>query len=161
MPDKLKPMDLQKPDKPDKLPKWAGKLLEAYAECGQVNTACAVADISREQHYWHLRNTPVYRAAFEQTEAEIGQMLEDLAVQRVREGKVVTFQGEPVVVDGEYLRDYDTQLHQTLLKRFKPAAYRERASLEVSGEISISEALSEARNRVITLERNDRTGTEG
>lgn len=135
------------------MPAWAGRFLEAYAECGQVTQACAVANISRGTHYDHLKNNPAYCAAFDETEAQVGQMLEDLAVQRVREGKLVLFQGEPVAVNGEYLRDYDTQLHTTLLKRFKPAAYRDRASVDVAGEINISEALQAAHARVIALER--------
>lgn len=143
------------------MPRWAKRFLESYAANGSIIQACKYAGIARGTHYIHMNENPVYRAAVEQTEEQVGGMLEDLAVERVCAGKLVLYQGEPVEVNGEFLRDYDTQLHCTLLKRFRPGLYRERLSAEISGDISISDALSEARARVITLKRNDGTGTEG
>ena len=146
---------------PAKMPGWAKKFLEAYATNGEIRVACKYANISRQTHYKNLRDNPIYREAVEQVEDQIGGLLEDLAVERVRDGQLVLYQGEPVEVDGKFLREYDTQLHCTLLKRFRPNHYRDRASIDIAGELAISDALNEARARVITLEQNDRTGTEG
>jgi hypothetical protein len=86
-------------------------------------------------------------------------MLEGLAVQRVREGtrKLVLYQGESVIVNGALLYEtaYDTHLHTTLLKRFKPEAYRERVSAEVSGTISLVDRMTAAVERVRLMRRNE------
>ena len=151
---------------PARMPSWAKRFLQSYAANGDVKAACKYAGVSREAHYKNLRGNPVYRAAVQQTEEEVAQMLEDLAVERVRDGvrQLVLFQGEPVIVDGErlYEVEYNTQLHLALLKRFKPEAYRERT--EVSGTIDLVDRLTQARARLIALnrERNDPTsGTAG
>lgn len=137
------------------MPSWAKKFLESYAANGSVKDACKYAGVSREAHYKNLRNNPVYAAAVQETEEKVAQLLEDLAVERVRDGvrTLVLFQGEPVKVKGElvYEVDYNVQLHQLLLKRFRPQQYRERASLDVSGEIDLVTALSDARNRMIAI----------
>lgn len=137
------------------MPGWAPRFLKAYAACGEVKTACAAANIARCTHYDHLKNNALYRGAVEVTEEQVGGMLEDLAVERVREGRLVLYQGAPVEVNGEFLREYDTALHITLLKRFKPA-YRERVAAEVSGSIDLVTALTQARNRMVTIDGNTR-----
>lgn len=145
--------------KPVKMPLWAPRFLKAFASCGVVTKACKAAKIVRQTHYDAMKENPLYRAAFEATEERVGDMLEDLAVERVCEGRLVLYQGEPVEVNGGFLREYDTPLHITLLKRFKPAAYREHASLEVSGTINLAERMKAAEQRLLAMKRD--TGTTG
>lgn len=116
-------------------------LLESYAGHGRLLRACEAAGIGFNVHYRRLQSDPVYRAAFEEAEQAVAQSLED---------KV-----------HDWAMEDDLQAAVVLLKRFRPQLYRDRASIDVTGEISISEALTEARSRVIELERNDRTGTQG
>ena len=134
--------------KPVKMPLWAPRFLKAYASCGSVKTACGVANIARQTHYDAMKENPLYKAAFEATDEQVGGMLEDLAVERVCEGNLVLYQGEPVVVNGVFLREYDTPLHVTLLKRFKPDVYRDRASVDVSGSIDLVERIKAAEQRL-------------
>ena len=107
--------------------------LEAYAKTGRVNGACEVAHITPRTHYRKLESDPVYRRAFEQAEQQVGQMLEDAAVERALEG--------------------DTHLLLALLKRFRPDAYRERVSADIS--ISLVERMTAAVERVRMLRRHD------
>ena len=134
------------------------RFIQAYAESGCVNHSCEVAGIGRATHYHKLKSDPAYQRAFEEAQEQVGQMLEDLAVERVREGnrRLVLFQGRPVTVDGQYLYEVecDTHLHHVLLKRFKREAYKERVEQQISGEITIVERIGAARKRVLEMNRS-------
>ena len=107
--------------------------LEAYAKTGRVNRACEAAGIAHKTHYRRLECDPVYRRAFEQAAEQVGQMLEDAAVDRALNG--------------------DSHLLLALLKRFRPDAYRERVSADIS--ISLVDRMTAAVERVRMLRRHD------
>jgi hypothetical protein len=109
--------------------------LDAYAQTGYVRQACEVAHIAYKTHYRKLEDDPVYRQAFERAESEVGQMLEDAAVERALDG--------------------DSHLLLALLKRFKPEAYRERVSAEVSGTINLANRMTAAVERVRLMRRHE------
>jgi hypothetical protein len=109
--------------------------LDTYAKTGRVNRACEVAHIAHKTHYRKLESDPVYRQAFEKAEQRVGQMLEDTAVERALDG--------------------DNYLLLALLKRFRPEAYRERMSAEVSGTISLVDRMAAAVERVRLMRRNE------
>lgn len=108
--------------------------LEAYAKTGRLLRACATAGIAFRTHYRKLESDPVYRGAFEEAEQQAAQNLED---------KVFD-----MAVDDDNL-----PAAVVLLKRFRPALYRERSSVEVSGNIDLVERMKAADQRLIT--RND------
>jgi hypothetical protein len=108
--------------------------LDAYAKTGRVNRACEIARITRKTHYRKLED-PIYRAAFDRAAEQVGQMLEDTAVERALDG--------------------DNHLLLALLKRFRPEAYRERVSTEVSGTISLVDRMTAAVERVRLMRRNE------
>lgn len=60
--------------------------LNTYAECGSVKAAAKVAGIHRSMHYRKLEGDVEYRKAFDAMEDRVGQELEDLAIERVRNG---------------------------------------------------------------------------
>src|SRR5262245_627677 len=62
------------------------RFIQAYTETGCVNQSCEVSGISRTTHYYKLQTDETYQRAFEEAQEQVGQMLEDLAVERVREG---------------------------------------------------------------------------
>jgi len=134
------------------------KFVDAYRQTGVIRTAAEMARISARTHYRKLREDPVYRVAFEQAEEEVGGLLEDLAVERVREGnrRLVLYQGQPVTVNGEFLYEveYDHHLHHVLLKRFKRELYKERVEQQISGEITIVARIGAARKRVLEMNRS-------
>src|SRR5262249_54296486 len=103
--------------------------IDAYTQTGHVGQSCEIAGIARATHYHKLETDEAYRRAFEQAQEQVGDLLEDAAVDRVLAGvrKQLFFQGEPVVLDGEYVYEtiYDSHLHHVLLKRFKREAYKE------------------------------------
>ena len=109
--------------------------LDAYARTGRVNLACEAAHITPPTHYRKLNSDPVYQAAFANAEQQIGQLLEDTAVERAISG--------------------DSHLLLALLKRFRPALYREQVSTESIGSIEIMERLQTARARVIEVKPDD------
>ena len=111
--------------------------LDTYAKTGRVKRACTAAHIAFKTHYRRLASDPVYRRAFEEAEQQVGQMLEDAAVDRALAG--------------------DTHLLLALLKRFRPEAYRERVSAEISGTINLVDRLTAAVERVRVMRRNDST----
>jgi hypothetical protein len=109
--------------------------LDAYAKTGRLLRACEAAHIAHNTHYRRLATDPVYRAAFERAESEVGQMLEDAAIERALDG--------------------DSHLLLALLKRFRPEAYRERVSAEVSGTINLADRMTAAVERVRLMRRHE------
>jgi hypothetical protein len=138
--------------------------LDTYADCGNVRAAAKVAGIHRSMHYHRLETDPDYRQAFDVLQDQIGQELEDLGVERVRNGvkRQLFWQGEPVRQNGRLVYEvhYDTQLHITMLKRFRPKLYREHIVQEHTGTINLVERLEAARARLIAIKRkeDDETG---
>jgi hypothetical protein len=134
------------------------RFIHAYTETGCVDQSCEVVGIARDTHYHKLKTDAAYQRAFEEAQEQVGQMLEDLAVQRVRNGnrRLVLYQGEPVTVNGELLYEveYDTHLHHVLLKRFRRELYKERVEQQISGEITIVERIGAARKRVLEMNRS-------
>jgi hypothetical protein len=115
--------------------------LDHYSKHGRVLQACEASGINFKTHYRHLQSDPEYRLAVEEAEQQAAQAVEDRVY--------------------DMALDNDLQASLVILRRFRPSLYRDRASIDVTADISISEALSAARQRVITIESNERTGTEG
>ncbi len=111
----------------------------------------------------------VYRNAFTAVEDEAGQALEDEAVRRAKEGvqRPVLYKGKPVRTGRGrsarilYETEYSDQLLIALLKRFRPALYRERTVTEVTGSVELVDRLQAARKRVIEMQRNDSPAATG
>jgi len=108
--------------------------LDSYAKTGRVHRACAIAHITPKTHYRRFEVDGVYRAAFQKAEQQVGQLLEDTAVERALDG--------------------DNHLLLALLKRFRPEAYRERTSVEHSGSIDLVQII-EAQQRVVRMRERD------
>ena len=141
-------------------PNRKARFLEAYADCGNVRAAAAKVPMDHKLHYRALKSDPEYRAAFEALGDQVGQELEDLAVDRVRNGfkRQLFHKGKPMKTkDGHlvYETEYDTQLHITMLKRFRPKLYREHVVQEHTGSINLVERLETARARLIAMKRKE------
>jgi hypothetical protein len=109
--------------------------LDTYAKTGRVHRSCETAHITPKTHYRRFEVDPVYRQAFEKAEQQVGQLLEDVAVERALDG--------------------DNHLLLALLKRFKSEAYRERVSAEVSGTINLADRMTAAVERVRLMRRHE------
>jgi hypothetical protein len=157
-PQEGQPEILSRPTK-KKTPLRVRSFFENYARTGNVLAAAKVAKISPWMHYYRLKNDPVYREGFEQVRDQIGQELEDLAIDRVRHGtrQLLWWRDKPRRHNGRlcYEVQYDTTLHVLLLKRFNPAAYREHTTIEHSGSINLVERLEAARARLISLKKRE------
>jgi len=130
---------------------------ENYARTGNVSAAAKAAGTSPWMHYHRLKNDPVYREWFEQAQAQIGQELEDLAIDRVRNGvkRQLFWRDKPRRQRGRLVYEtiYDSALHALLLRRFKPAAYREHTTIEHTGSVDLVQRLEQARARLLALKR--------
>jgi hypothetical protein len=134
--------------------------LDAYAGCGNVRAAAAAVGISREAHYKWLDKDAEYRKTFESLADRVGQELEDLAVDRVRNGikRQLFHNGKPIKTKNGHLVyevHFDTQLHIAMLKRFRPKLYREHIVQEHSGSINLVERLEAARARLVAMRREE------
>lgn len=132
--------------------------LAAYAATGRLCDAASAAGVHRSDHYTWLEN-PTYRAAWDATQDQVAQTLEDEAVRRAVEGtkRPFMYKGAPVKVGRRilYEHQYSDPLLLALLKRFRPALYREHTSTEITGSIDIVERLQTARKRVLEMQKND------
>ena len=79
--------------------------LDAYADCGNVRAAAAAIGIDHKLHYRALKSDPEYRATFESLGDRVGQELEDLAVDRVRNGfkQQLFHKGKPIKAKNGHL----------------------------------------------------------
>jgi hypothetical protein len=132
--------------------------IDAYTQTGHVTRACETVGISRDTHYHKLGTDEAYRAAFEEAQEQVGDLLEDAVFDRALNGvrKQLFYQGEPVMLNGEYVYEtvYDSHREHILLKRFKREAYKERIEQQISGEITIADRIGTARKRVLELNRS-------
>lgn len=94
-------------------------VLAAYARSGQVQAACAHAEVDRTTHYYWLKTDPAYVAAFADAQAQVGDMLEEEAVRRATEGEAPS-----------------DVLLIFLLKAAKPQKYRETAKRDERTDVS-------------------------
>lgn len=137
--------------------------LAAYAASANMKAAAQAAGINRSSHYSWLKADDSYRGAWDSMQEEAAQTLEDEAVRRAHDGvkRPVMYKGKPVHVGRRILYDveYSDQLLIMLLKRFRPALYREHISAEVSGTIQIAERLQAANKRLIEMRKHDGNAT--
>jgi hypothetical protein len=141
-------------------PSRVAVFLEAYAGSGSVTAAAKAAGIDKNMHYRRLETDAEYRKRFEALQDRVGQELEDLGVERVRDGfrRQLHWRGKPMrTKDGHlvYETQFDTQLHLTMLKRFRPKLYREHVVQEHTGQINLVERLESARARLIAIKREE------
>ena len=142
--------------------------LAAFAATGSVKEAAAAAGVSKRTPYQWVTNDAVYRAALEGIEEDVGQTLENEAIRRAHEGvsRPVMYKGKPVRTGRGnsrilYETEYSDQLLIALLKRFRPALYRERTVTEVTGSIDLVDRMQAARRRLVEMKRDDGSTATG
>jgi hypothetical protein len=104
--------DVQRPPNSYKLRPKQRAMLEAYAICGNLTKAAELAGISRLTHYDWLEREPGYGTAFEAAETRFADQIREFVRQRALVGVP-----EPIIWQGEIMRDKDTQEIITVLKR--------------------------------------------
>lgn len=128
-----------------------------------MGAAAAAARVKPEDHYGWIRRDAAYKATWEVVQDEAAQALEDEAVRRAHEGvkRPVLYKGKPVRTGrGKnskilYETEYSDQLLIILLKRYRPALYRERTVTELTGSVEIIDRLQAARARVIKMQAGE------
>jgi argininosuccinate synthase len=135
--------------------------IAAYAATASMTAAAKAAHVSRQQHY-HWLEQDAYRKAWEDTQEQAAQTAEDEAVRRAIAGvkRPVLYKGLPVKTGRRILYEYqysDTLL-LALLKRFRPALYREHVTAEVTGTVEIVERMQAARKRLVEMQKHDIAG---
>lgn len=106
-----------------------GVMLAAYAETGNITTACQIAEIERSTHYRWMEADEEYALRFRQAEQTAIDALEAEARRRAVEGVV-----EPVVSAGKHVTDirrYSDTLLIFLLKGARPGKYRDRVDVTI------------------------------
>ena len=141
--------------------------LKAYGICGRVTEAAKLAHVERHRHSRWYKQNPEYRMAFDEQQEVLAQSLEDEAILRARDGvkRPVLYKGYPVKIGRSrkilYQTEYSDQLLITLLKRFRPALYRENVTTEHTGSIELIERMHSARKRLFEMKQNDDAGAAG
>jgi len=140
--------------------------LAAYAATGCLRTAAEAIKIDRKRHHEWTKNDATYEKAFEAVAEDIGRDLEIEAIRRAMGAKSpMYYRGKPVKTGRGgrtvYEVEYSDQLLITLLKRFRPALYRERTTTEVTGSIDLVDRMQAARKRLIEMKRNDGSAANG
>ena len=140
--------------------------LEAYRATVSIKHAVEVSGITHDEFRAWLNDIPEFRARWEEIQDAAAQTLEDEAVRRAIEGcrRAVYYRGEPVI-DSQgnpiYELEFSDGLLTTLLKRFRPALYRENWHVEHGGSIDLVQRMRAANERLIAMRRPDEpTGTD-
>lgn len=139
--------------------------LAAFRRCVSVALAARAAGFDPQFHYDWLKSDGTYRAAWENVQEEAAQALEDEAVRRAHEGVKHTlyYKGKAMRTGRgrnsriAYEVEYSDQLLIMLLKRFRPALYRERTETQVTGSLEIIDRLQAGRKRLLEMKANDGT----
>ena len=113
-----------------------------------------------------MKNDATYQKAFEAVAEDIGRDLEIEAIRRAMGAKRPMYYRGKAVKTGRngrtvYEFEYSDQLLIALLKRFRPALYREHTTTEVSGSIDLVDRMQAARKRLIEMKRNDGSAANG
>jgi hypothetical protein len=136
--------------------------LKAYRITANITGAERACKLRPGTHHdWMQAKETIYRKAFLDIQAEMGQILEDEALRRAHEGvkRMQFYKGKPLRQGRKivYETEYSDQLLVLLLKGFLPEKYRERTTVEHSGSIDLVERLTAAKQRLGILKRNDGT----
>jgi hypothetical protein len=137
-------------------PKKRALFLETLVRCGNVTEAANVAGVSR-QHLYRMRKSDADFAAAWEEAAELGaDALEDEARRRAHDGvdePLTSAKGLIYDADGKpmMVRKYSDTLLIFLLKGARPAKYRERQQVEVSGQLDITTLAAEADAKFMQL----------
>lgn len=111
--------------------------LADLSEHGNVKRAAETAGVDRTNLYRKRQNEPEFAEEWEKAKALGTEALEDEARRRAYEGWE-----EPVWHQGEQcgtVRKFSDTLLIFLLKGLKPETYRERQSVELSGQLKTAE----------------------
>lgn len=91
------------------------RFLKAYSRCGNITEAARIAKVDRTMHYEWLKEQSEYSELFSAAQEQSIQTLESIARKRAEKSSDV--------------------LLIFLLKSLRPAVYRERSDLAVSGRV--------------------------
>ncbi len=118
----------------EKLQPKQRRFLACFAVCSSVTRAARWSKVARDTHYKWL-DDKAYADAFAATERVAARSLEDEAVRRAHEGlrKAIRYKGKIV----GYETEYSDTLLQALLKANAPDKFRDRQSVDHSGEIVV------------------------
>lgn len=113
--------------------------LGAFSECGVIGRAAEIAGCARKTHYRWLLDDPTYPPRFEDARDQACDRLEMEARRRAVEGVMEPVfgsggKGQGTVRVGDIRRFSDTLLI-FLMKGAMPEKYRERQSVEHSGQL--------------------------
>jgi hypothetical protein len=145
---------------------WYSAFLEALRQFGTVKTACEVAGISRSTAFEARDSLEWFAQHWKEALAEFDDSLRDEVIRRGRDGWL-----EPVIHNGQYqfqdiardvmgnpirvpvmVRKFDSTLLIFEAKARMPETYRDRWSVEMSGEVTHRhEEVSELDRRIDAL----------
>ena len=138
--------------------------ISAYAACASVSQAARAAGVDHKRHYEWMSDE-AYRHAFDAVTDQAAQAVEDEAVRRAVEGvkRPMYYRGKQVRTAGRrgrtvYEVEYSDTLLLALLKRFRPALYRERTVTEVTGSLDLVQQIEAGRRRVLEMRAKEQAG---
>ncbi len=106
------------------------RFLNAFAQYGGVVRAEEHSGVTRQSHYHWLKDDPEYAAAFKVAYEMAGDVLENEAIRRARDGvSKPVYQGKKLV---GHIQEYSDTLLIFLLKGVKPEQYKERIQIDSS-----------------------------
>lgn len=120
--------------KPEVRGDWKARFIDAFREHRKVTVAMSVSGVSRSALYEARHTDTDFGAAWLEVEEEIVEELEAEAYRRA-----VTGVQKPLVSAGKYVTDvteYSDSLLTLLLRARRPERYRERHTVEHSGEVT-------------------------
>jgi hypothetical protein len=137
--------------------------LAAFQLVPNVRLAAKAANIPPYAHYDWMQRYPDYKQKWQEQVEDLAQALEDEAIRRAKDGvkRMLWYKGKPIKTGRgksartAYETEYSDQLLIALLKRFRPALYREHTSVDVTGSIDLVERMQAARRRVVEMQKND------
>lgn len=115
--------------------KTADAFLAAYVACGNITAAAAAAGLTRDAHYWWMRELDGYADAFRRAELMSADVMEAEAYRRAVEGvdKPIYYKGQRV----DTIKDYSDVLLIFKLKGAKPEKYKDHSADTYNTQVNV------------------------
>lgn len=138
-----------------------GAFLEAYRVTVNLQASLKAVRVEWPKYRDWCDNDAGFRARWDEIQDAAAQSLEDEAVRRAVEGvkRPVFYRGKPVFTGTGRSRrmvvehEYSDTLLLSLLRRFRPALYRDNQHVEHSGSVNLVDRLTAARDRLIAFDK--------
>ncbi|SRR5258706_9297845 len=118
---------------------WQDRFIEKFAETMNVRASAFYAGVSRQTVYKHRETDPTFCDRYEDARQDALDRLEEAVMKRARDGveQITPIYYKGVKIDQVVKREFSDALAKFMLESHKPEVYRQKQTIEHTGNIGI------------------------